>query len=290
MHEQANWGLNWFGMLILFAALSALAYGCADFTGGVASRRSPVSAVVAWSQAIGIPIALIAVPLLGGTSPTLNAWLWGAAAGLCGAAGLGFLYQGLATGLAAVVSPSAALVGAALPVFFGVLTGERPEIITWIGVAVALPAILLLTIERGDGKGAVLKSLRTGIIAGLGFGGFFILLSRTGENSGIWPLVAARTASVPALLVFTRIRRMPLSLARGSLGTTLGAGILDMVANVFYLLASRSGMLITAAVITALYPAPTVILQRLFMKEKISFIRLAGLALALTGIALIGLG
>lgn len=277
-------------MVTLFAAFSALAYGCADFTGGMASRRSPVSAVVAWSQAIGIPIALLALPLLGVTPPTLDAWLWGAAAGLCGAAGLGFLYQGLATGLAAVVSPSAALVGAALPVFFGVLIGERPEMLTWIGVAVALPAILLLTIERGDGKGAVMKSLRTGIIAGLGFGGFFILLSRTGDNSGIWPLVAARTASVPFLLILTKIRRMPLTLTRGSVKTTLGAGILDMVANVFYLLASRSGLLITAAVITALYPAPTVLLQRLVLKERLSVVRLAGLALALTGIALIGLG
>lgn len=277
-------------MVTLFAAFSALAYGCADFTGGMASRRSPVSAVVAWSQAIGIPIALLALPLLEVTPPTLDAWLWGAAAGLCGAAGLGFLYQGLATGLAAVVSPSAALAGAALPVFFGVLIGERPEILTWIGVAVALPAILLLTIERGDGKGAVMKSLRTGIIAGLGFGGFFILLSRTGDDSGIWPLVAARTASVPFLLILTKIRRMPLTLTRGSVKTTLGAGILDMVANVFYLLASRSGLLITAAVITALYPAPTVLLQRLVLKERLSVVRLAGLALALTGIALIGLG
>ena len=184
----------------------------------------------------------------------------------------------------------AALAGAALPVFFGVLIGERPEILTWIGVAVALPAILLLTIERGDGKGAVMKSLRTGIIAGLGFGGFFILLSRTGDDSGIWPLVAARTASVPFLLILTKIRRMPLTLTRGSVKTTLGAGILDMVANVFYLLASRSGLLITAAVITALYPAPTVLLQRLVLKERLSVVRLAGLALALTGIALIGLG
>jgi drug/metabolite transporter (DMT)-like permease len=277
-------------MVTLFAALSALAYGCADFTGGLASRRSPVSAVVAWSQAVGIVVALIAVPFLGGTAPTLNAWLWGAAAGLCGAAGLGFLYQGLATGLASVVSPTAALVGAALPVFFGVVTGERPDTITWIGVAAALPAILLLTFEKGERKGAVLKSVRTGLAAGLGFGGFFILLSRSGSESGIWPLVAARSASVPLLLILTMIRRKPLSLAKGSLGTTLWAGVLDMSANVFYLLAARSGMLITAVVITALYPAPTVLLQRFVLKERLGILRLAGLALALAGIALIGLG
>lgn len=277
-------------MVTLFAALSALAYGCADFTGGLASRKSSVSAVVAWSQAVGILVALIAVPLFGATAPTLKAWLWGAAAGLSGAAGLVFLYQGLATGLAAIVSPTAALTGAALPVFFGVLLGERPETITWIGVAIALPAILLLSMERGDGKGAVLSSLRTGLIAGFGFGGFFILLSRTGDDSGLWPLVAARSASVPLLLAFTIIRRKPLVLEKGSRRATLGAGILDMVANVLYLLASRSGMLITAAVITALYPAPTVVLQRMVFKEKLGTMRIAGLVLSLAGIALIGLG
>ena len=279
-----------YDMVTLFAALSALAYGSADFTGGLASRKSSVSAVVAWSQAVGIIVALITIPLFGASTPSIEALLWGAAAGIAGAAGLGFLYQGLATGLAAVVSPTAALTGAAIPVFFGVLLGERPETITWIGVAIALPAILLLSMERGDGKGAVLSSLRTGLIAGFGFGGFFILLSRTGADSGIWPLVAARSASVPLLLAFSLIRRKPLTLVKGSRGAALGAGILDMVANIFYLMASRSGMLITAVVITALYPAPTVVLQRMVFKEKLGTLRIAGLVLALAGIALIGLG
>ncbi len=277
-------------MVTLLASLSALSYGIADFTGGMASRKSPVSAVVAWSQAVGIIIALIAVPLLGASAPTVNTWLWGAAAGLSGAAGLSFLYQGLAGGLAAVVSPTAALTGAALPVFFGILIGERPELITWIGVAVALPAILLLTVERGDRKGEVFKSLRSGIIAGLGFGGFFILLSRTGTESGLWPLVAARSASVPVLLLLTIIRQKPLVLEKGSRRATLGAGVLDMLANIFYLQAARSGMLITAVVITALYPAPTVVLQRMIFKEKLGVLRITGLLLALAGIALIGLG
>ena len=277
-------------MVVLFAALSALTYGIADFTGGLASRRSPVSAVVAWSQGIGIPVALAAAWLLGGEPPGLNSWLWGMAAGLSGAAGLGFLYQGLATGLASVVSPTAAVTGAAFPVLIGVLLGERPEMITWAGVALTIPAILMLSAERGDARGESLKSLRTGLIAGLGFGGFFILLSRTGDDSGIWPLVAARSASVPALVAVTLARRQSFVLRTGSRRAAMGAGILDMAANIFYLLAARSGMLITAAVITALYPAPTVLLQRMVFKESLGFRKIAGLILAVAGIALIGLG
>ena len=276
-------------MVTLFAVLSALSYGIADFSGGIAGRRSPVSAVVAWSQAVGIVVALIAAPLLGGTQLTPSSWLWGAVAGLCGAAGLSSLYRGLATGLAAVVSPSAALSGTALPVLIGVLMGERPNMLTWIGVALALPAIVLLSVERGENKGAVMQSLRMGLVAGLGFGGFFIFLSQTPDDSGLWPLVAARAASVPALIIVTLLRRKPLALRKTSLITALGAGSMDMAANVFYLLAARAGMLITAVVITALYPAPTVLLQRIFFKEHLGPTRIIGLILALAGIALIGL-
>ena len=277
-------------MVTLFAVLSALSYGIADFTGGVASRRSPVSAVVAWSQAVGIAVALAAVPLLGGTKLTAESWLWGAVAGLCGAAGLSSLYRGLATGLASVVSPTAAVAGAALPVLVGVLIGERPELLTWIGIAVALPAIFLLSSEKGDHRGAVLASLRMGLVAGLGFGGFFVFLSRTPDDTGLWPLVAARSASVPALILVTLARRKPIVLKKGSLLAALGAGAMDMAANVFYLIAARSGMLITAVVITALYPAPTVLLQRIVLKERLGPKRIAGLVLALAGIALIGIG
>lgn len=276
-------------MVTLFAVLSALSYGIADFSGGLAGRKSPVSAVVAWSQAVGIIVALIAVPIIGGTKLTAWAWLWGALAGLCGAAGLSSLYRGLATGLAAVVSPTAAVAGTALPVLAGFLLGERPGLLTWLGVALAIPAVLLLSVEHGDHKGAVMKSLKMGLIAGLGFGGFFIFIARTPDNSGIWPLVAARSASVPALIIITLIQRKPLALVKGSRLAALGAGAMDMAANVFYLLAARSGMLITAVVITALYPAPTVLLQRMVFKERLGPARIAGLILALTGVVIIGI-
>lgn len=275
---------------MIFAVFSALSYGIADFSGGLASRKSPVSAVAAWSQTVGLLIALMAVPLLDNTLPSREIWLWGAAAGLSGAAGLSFLYQGLADGRGVIVSPLAALIGAALPVFFGVIIGERPGHLTWIGVALALPAILLLSYEPGKKNSDVLKSLKIGLFAGIGFSGFFILLSRTGESSGIWPLVAARSASIPALFLTTIIRRKPLILNKGSQPATLITGALDMLANIFYLLSLRSGMLITAVVITAMYPAPTVILQRIVYRENLSPLRIAGLLMALAGIALIGLG
>jgi drug/metabolite transporter (DMT)-like permease len=276
-------------MYTLFAALSALTYGFADFSGGLAARKSPVSAVVAWSQAIGIPVAVLAAPLIGTSIPTMESWMWGAAAGLSGALGLGFLYKGLAEGYAGVVSPTSAVTGAVLPVLFGFISGERPGVLSWTGVLLALPAVFLLTWEKNENKGIVRESLRDGLVAGLGFGGFFILLAQTGELSGLWPLVAARTTSVPMLLIVTLVRRRSLALSPGSRISALGAGVLDMLANIFFLLSSRSGLLIIVAVITALYPAPTVLLHWIVLKEKLGVARIVGLAMALAGIALIGM-
>jgi len=277
-------------MVTLFASLSALTYGSADFYGGMAVRKSHAVTVVIWSQGIGILVALIAVPLLGSTTVSSGDIFWGAGAGLAGAAGVGLLYRGLASGLAAVVSPVAALTGATLPVLFAVLTGERPEILTWIGISLILPAIFLLSSEQGEKKEHVLKSLQLGFLAGCGFGGFFIMVAQTGDNSGIWPLLTARAATIPIFLLITVLRKLPVRLDKGSLGYAVLAGSLDMGANVFYLMATRTGFMVTAVIITSLYPAPTVLLQRIVRGEKLNFLRICGIVLAIVGAALIGVG
>ena len=277
-------------MVIVFALLSALSYGTADFLGGLSSRKNSVLTVVAWSQAMGLVTVMAAAPLMGAVSVPLSDILWGMAAGLAGASGVGLLFKGLSSGLASVVSPLAALTGAVLPVLYGFLTGERPSALTWAGIALALPAILLLSLERGEKNPHLFKSLRLGLTAGIAFSGFFILIAQTGDGSGMWPLLAARGATVP-LFFFLAIsggrRILP---ASRTAGTILVSGFLDMAANIFYLLAARSGFLILAVVLTALYPAPTVFLQKLILKEELTAARLAGLILAIAGAALIGAG
>ncbi len=277
-------------MVIFFAALSALTYGSADFSGGLAAQNNSATSVVAWAHAVGIPVALIAAPLIGSSSVTMGDLLWGIAAGLSGAIGIGILYRGLASGLAAVVSPVAALTGATLPVFFAIITGERPEILTWLGVGLALPAILFLSIEKQNKKDHVLKSLRLGFLAGCGFSGFFILIAQTGDGSGMWPLLVSRMATAPFFFLLTAIQKRKIMLHKVSLGYALIAGTLDLGANIFYLLATRTGFMITAVIISALYPAPTVVLQRIFRGERLSVNRIIGLILAIVGAALIGVG
>ena len=277
-------------MVIFYALMSAFSFGTADFLGGFSSRKNSTTVTVAWSQGAGLITVLIAAPLMGAEYIAGYDIFWGMAGGVSGALGVLVLFHGLSTGIASIVSPIAALSGAAFPVLFGFITGERPPLMTWTGVVLSLPAILLLSWEKGDRNDHVIRSLRMGLVSGALFGGFFILLSRTSENSGMWPLLAARFTTVPLFILLSVIRKSKLRLEKGTRRMTVLSGILDMAANVFYILAVRTGYLIFAVILSALYPAPTVILQKIFLHEKLTRMRIIGLVLSITGAALIGIG
>lgn len=276
-------------MSTLFAALSALAYGAADFSGGRATRAHNVLGVLVLSQTIGLGgIVAIAVALRH-PLPTAVDTLWGVAAGLSGVFGLSFLYRGLASGSAAIVSPTAALVGTGAPIVAGVLLGESPALVAWVGVGVAVPAILLLSLSRESTRRFDSSSLGLGIAAGLGFGGYFILIDRTSAASGFWPLASARLASIAIVAIVAGFSRRSLLVARRARGAASLAGALDMAANAFFLLAVRAGLLVTSSVVSSLYPAPTVVLARLIDGERLGPRRAAGLVAALVGVALMAL-
>jgi drug/metabolite transporter (DMT)-like permease len=276
----------------VLALLSALLYGTADFSGGYATRKNSVFSVMLLSQAAGLLVALVAAPIVGPNKPIIADLAWGLAAGLTGSVGLAALYRGLAAYRAAIVSPVSALVGAMVPAAFGAILGERPSALALAGAALCIPAIFLLSYERGETKDGekIRASLLHGLVAGLGFGSFFIAISRTSPGSGLWPLLASRSASIAAtaIAVFL-IGRKPFSIARRDRPTALFAGIADMGANLCFLLASRSGLLIIVTLIASLFPAPTVVLARVFQGQRISPPRAAGIALAVAGVALIGL-
>lgn len=277
--------------MVVFAVLSAITYGAADFLGGVASRRHRAIAVVAISQMFGAILLVSLLFVFGPETYRMSDFLWGAAAGLIGATGLIFFYRGLSVGRMAVVAPLSAVTTAIVPLTFGLLTGERPSTLASIGVILAIPAIALITRERTTetGKPRTTGAL-DGFVAGIGFGAFFILISRTDPTSGIWPLVGARTASIPFVLLIAAAFRQPVKPMRDLDPTIAWAGILDIAANGLYLFAVRAGLLSLASVVTSLYPASTIILARMVLKEQMTATRILGVLLALTGIAFIAAG
>ncbi|HEY9595348.1 MAG TPA: EamA family transporter, partial [Spirochaetia bacterium] len=189
----------------------------------------------------------------------------------------------------AVVSPVAAVVGTIIPVLLGVFAGDRPDVLAWVGIGLAVPAIALLGGgSLSSAKASTLRrALLMGAVAGLGFGLFFFAISRTTHASGLWPLLSARFTTMSLVLLFGLVTRRRLLPRREGLGFIVLSGALDMSANIAFLLASRVGMLSLVAVVTSLYPGPTVILAAVFFRERMSAPRIAGLVLALVGVALI---
>jgi drug/metabolite transporter (DMT)-like permease len=279
-------------MAVIFGLAAAISYGVADFIGGLVTKRTSVFAVVFWSQVAGTLLIAIALPLFGG-EPTLEAIGWGAASGVAGGVGVLFLYRGLARGRMSVVAPLTAVEAASIPVLYGFVTGERPSAMAIIGVGVALAAVYLVSSSPLpiDPEGEEIPSgITDALAAGLGFGAFFIFLGVAGENSGMWPLVGARAASISTAMIGAVLLHGSLKAQRSSRTGIVAAGCLDVVANIFYILSTRRGLLALAAVLTSLYPAATVVCARIVLNELVHRRQMVGLAFVFAAIALIGFG
>jgi drug/metabolite transporter (DMT)-like permease len=269
-------------MAALLALTAAAAYGVGDFLGGMAARREPSTAVVLWSHVVGLVLFLLAAPALGGEA-TPRALAVGAVAGLFGGAGVALFYRGLSLGSMSVVAPIAALLSAAVPVMVGVGSGERPSVAAVTGIGMALVAVTMVSRERprsASERVLRLLPLLLAIGAGVAFGLFFVAVDRAGSDAGIWSLVGARVASVSLFAALGAARVTAAGPPRAALGAALGCGLLDAAANVLYVLALSHGLLSVVSVLTALYPAGTVLLARYVLGERLSGVQRTGLAVA----------
>ncbi|HTV74970.1 MAG TPA: DMT family transporter [Candidatus Acidoferrales bacterium] len=274
-------------MAIVLALAAAMTYGAADFLGGAASRRASTATVVIVSQLAGLVVLLAALPFFGGRLSRADLIL-GVACGLCGAFAITTLYAALATGRMGIVSPITAVVAAALPVLVGLGLGERPTLAAQAGVALALVAVVLVSTNDRTGRFSLGEpGIKLALVSGLGMGALFVLLSRSTHDSGLWFLVPMRVTSLLVMFAWSLVRAQLRRPQREVLATMLFAGIVDMAANVIYVLATRAGMLIIVAVITALYPAATVLLARAVLKERLTRLQWGGVAGAAAAVVLI---
>ncbi|WP_239161991.1 DMT family transporter [Acrocarpospora phusangensis] len=268
------------------ATACAVIFGTADFFGGLATRRSRVLAVVACSQLGGMVLVLALMPFLPGVAST-EALLWGMASGVAGGLGIVLFYRGLATGKMSVVAPITATTAMAVPVMAGLVLGERPSLLAMGGVALGLVAVMMVSREPGGSGALTLGPVLNALASGAGFGGFFILLKLAPADAGLWPLVGARVASIALVAILAVATRRSMRPTPGSLRVTIAAGVLDMTANVLFLLAAQRGMLILVTVLVSLYPASTLLLARYVLGERLSSMQIAGVGCALGAIALI---
>jgi len=275
-------------MGVLLALAAACAYGLSDFVGGVASRRTS-SWPVAILAALGALVGAVALAIVAPGHPTTAEFGWGALSGIGGGLGGGFLYRGFAAGRMGVVAPVSAVGSAVVPVAAGVALGERPTLLIWLGIALALPGIWLVAREKQAGEGLA-DGFIDGALAGLGFGLLFAAIGQVSQGAGYWPLAAGQGVALVAVIA------MAIGLGAGWRPTArsqawgLLSGALATLAVLGFLAATQTGLLTVAAVITSLYPAATILLATMVLKEPIHRAQAIGMALCAASVALVAAG
>ena len=270
------------------AALSvatAGVWGAGDFAGGIATLRANVFRVVAAAHACGLVLMLTLAWLTREPVPPLSSLYWGVVAGVAGAFGVAALYQGLAIGRMGMVAPVASVLTAILPVLVGIRSEGTPGGLQLTGFALALVSVWF--VARPDGNIDSHRGLGLAVLAGVMFGLFLVAGRQAGHHGIFWPLVAARVASTLLMLIivaFSSHDSRPLRLA---LVPILLSGLFDSGANALFIAATRHGRLDVAAVLSSLYPASTVILARVLLKQRTSAMQNAGIVGALVAVALI---
>src|SRR3954447_17978239 len=179
---------------VVFGLASALCWGAGDFSGGLATKRARVFGVLALGQAGGLLLLIVLALVWDEPLPSATDLAWGLAAGLAGAVGLAALYRALAIGQMGMVAPLSAVLTAALPALFGALTEGLPSTLKLFGFGLALVAIWL--VAGTGGSGSMREGSGLAVLAGCGFGLFFIMVHRAGANAVFWPLTAARIGSL----------------------------------------------------------------------------------------------
>jgi drug/metabolite transporter (DMT)-like permease len=284
-------------MVVLLGLAAAVLYGGGDFLGGMATRRAHVLTVLMLVETAAV-IVSVAVALLSGGPAILSGLTWGFSAGAIGGLGLIVFYVGLAAGPMSVVAPVSGLVATVLPVAVALAEGERPGAGVYAGALLCLVAIVLASsaseTDEADGPGLarpprrVGRAIAYGTASGVSFGLFFLLIRNAGQSGEVWPVAAGRIGELAVVLAAAAVLRPGLRGVRGGIPlAAVSAGVIDVVANLCYVAATRIGAFGLAVVLASLYPGVTVLLARVVLGERLRWIQRLGLGLAAIGILLV---
>jgi drug/metabolite transporter (DMT)-like permease len=272
---------------VLLGILVAAGYGSSDFLGGIVSRRATALAVLSVSQVVAIAVAA-AVSVVAGGHVYGGDLAFGAAAGVLNVAAIGCLYRGLAIGQMGQVAPIAAVVGAVIPVVWGLARGERPGVPALVGIGLAIVAAALLSSERDERHGPLVgQALLLALAAGIGFGVSLILFAAASHHKGFWPVMSSKCAALVAVwltLVAAHRLRTITQVPRLQAGS---AGLLEVSASLVLLVALRDYPTAIVAPLASLAPGFTSFHAWWHLHERTSRVQMLGLAFALVALGLI---
>jgi drug/metabolite transporter (DMT)-like permease len=275
--------------VVLLGLASAVTWGTGDFGGGLLSRRAPLLGVVAVTQVVGMAAALLLAGARQEPVPQGPDLAWSIATGVAGVIGMTSLYRGLAVGRMGVVAPTTGVIGAVIPVAVGFVTQGLPTPAAVIGIVVALVAVVLVTRAPGHGDGRP-SGIRWALAAGLAIGAFNVCIGQISDAGAFGPLVVLRLVQTLILVVLIVAWRQPFRIERAIVPKVIGVGLLDMAGNAAFILASQTGQLAIAAVLSSLYPVVTVLLAVTLLRERVTRSHVIGIALTAVAIVLISAG
>ncbi len=275
-----------------FSLAAVLCWGTSDFTGGYASKRSDAFVVTLLSHAGGFILMLTVALLAHDPYPSPASRNWALLAGALGGTALAIFYRALASGNMGITAPVSAVLGAAIPAAFAIITHGLPGAFSIAGFLLAGVGIWL--ISRPDGSVNKYSGISMAALAGIGFAGFFICIDRAGDSSALWSAVNSRVASLVIVAVIVLFRRVWLRKSPGPLQPTgavlaVFAGCLDVTGTALFIRAEQTGRLDTAVVLSSLYPVITVVLARLVLHERFTRWKTIGIFAALLAVPLIAL-
>ena len=277
-------------MPLIWAGIAALFYGLADYSGSRASRFANSASITFFGQAtafvgIGVFLVIVQTPVM-----PVESWLWTTGGGFGGAIALVAFYKAMSLGSMTVIAPITAVIGLSVPVFAGVLSGERPSGIAWIGILLAVVAVALVADALGrHDLPTPPRVIWMAVAAGLGFGMIFVCMGNASHDHGVWPLFGQRLVSVPTVAAIALFQARRIFVPKKVILLSIAAGVLDTSANGLYLLATHSGMMSIVSVVVAMYPVATVFLAMTLDHERLHKSQGVGLALAIVSLALVNL-
>jgi len=276
----------------IYSVAAVCLWGAADFAGGYGSRRANAFVLTAFSHVCAFALMFGIALAQHGAFPSRTSILWAVVAGAVGGFSLAIFYRALSLGQMGLTAPIAALIGAAIPTLADIAMEGAPSRWTISGFVLAIFAIWLITRPEQSGENDASghpKGVAMAALAGVGFAGFYLCIHQA-HGSATWIAVVSRVGSLTATAVAVVATRAPLALDRPRAALGMLAGFLDISASALFIFASQRGRLDEAVVITSLYPAVTVLLARLVLKEHFSRWKFVGLLAALAAVPLIAVG
>ena len=278
-------------MVAAVLALGAsVAWGVGDFLGGLKSRTLAPLAVLAVAQPVGLTM-MVVVALLHWEPWPGEGTLFAVPAAVLGTLGLVAFYRGMAAGAISLVAPIAAT-GALIPVVFGLATGERPSPVQLAGIALAVGGAVVTSYEPGSESRPARLTAGIGwaLLAAVAFGGYFIPMHEASEGDFVWATLVFRLTSFSLVLTAVLIVRPRLTRAPRDLAVLACIGLADTSGNVLFAAAASQGLVSVVSVLASLYPVVTVVLARLYLRERVTRVQEAAAAAVLAGVVLVSAG